>query len=296
MDLGRVGIWTFHLDQFPWAQVPEIVQELEALGYGSIWLPEAVNRDPLVSATLVLGATQRMSVGTGIASIYARGPMAMNAAWQTISEAYPGRFVLGMGVSHAPAVEGFHGTTYGPPLAAMRTYLDAMDSALFFAPRSPEPPRRVLAALGPKMLALAAERADGAHPYLVTPEHTKIARDVLGPGKLLAVEQKVALTPGDAAEGRRRGRTILGTYLGLPNYTNNWKRLGIATDDDLADGGSDRLVDAMVAWGDENAIRTRVQEHLDAGADHVCIQVITPEGYAGDPMGDWRILAPVLLD
>ena len=205
MDLGRVGVWTFHLDQFPWTQGPEFVQELETLGYGSIWLPEAVNRDPFVSATLVLGATQRLRVATGIASIYARGPMAMNAGWQTISEAFPGRFVLGMGVSHAPAVEGFHRTTYGPPLAAMRAYLDAMDTALFFAPRSPEPPRRVLAALGPKMLALAAARTDGAHPYLVTPEHTKTARDALGPDKLLAVEQKVALTPGDAAEGRRRG-------------------------------------------------------------------------------------------
>ena len=294
MDLGRVGIWTFHLDQQPWAQGRDTVQELEALGYGAVWLPEAVNRDPMVAATLTLGATDRLCVGTGIASLYARGAMAMNAAWQTISEAFPGRFVLGIGVSHQPAVEGFQRQTYGPPLTAMRNYLDAMDQSLFFAARSPEPPRRVLAALGPKMLALAAERADGAHPYLVTPEHTKTARDILGPDKILAVEQKVTLTT-DADEARRRGRAILGTYLGLPNYTNNWKRLGIATDDDLADGGSDRLVDAMVAWGDEAAVKQRVQEHLDAGASHVCVQVIPAEGYGGLPMDEWRTLAPVLV-
>jgi probable F420-dependent oxidoreductase len=292
VELGRVGIWA-HLDGEPMARAREHAAEIEALGYGALWTPEAVGRDVLVTSAAYLDATQRMVMATGIMPIYSRTAQTTNAAWHTIEEAHPGRFVLGLGVSHAPTVEGLQHTAYLPPLQAMRNYLDAMDGALYFGAQPAQPPRRVLAALGPKMLALAAEKADGAHPYNVTPDHTATAREILGPGKLLAVEQKVALeTDADAA--RRIGRETLAIYLTLPNYTNNWKRLGF-TDDDFANGGSDRLIDAMFAWGDEETIRRRVYEHLDAGADHVCVHIATSDGLAAVPDAEWRTLAPALL-
>ncbi len=292
MDLGRVGIWTFALDLQPIARAREVAAEVEELGYGAIWIPDAVGRDPLVHAALLLGGTSRIVVGTGIAQIYGRDPMTMTGGWKTISEAFPGRFVLGLGVSHQPMVEGLRGQTYGPPLTAMREYLERMDTAMYVAAEPIEPPRRVLAALGPKMLALAAERADGAHPYNVPPEHTARAREILGPEKLLAPEQAILLET-DPVEARRIGRGHMAIYLDLPNYMNNLRRFGI-TDDDIADGGSDRLVDMLVAWGDVDAVRARVQAHLDAGADHVTVQVLTPER-GTLPLDEWRELAPVLL-
>jgi probable F420-dependent oxidoreductase len=292
MDLGRVGIWTFALDLQPVARAREVAAELEELGYGAIWIPDAVGRDPLVHAALLLGGTNRIAVGTGIAQIYGRDPMTMTGGWKTISEAFPGRFVLGLGVSHQPMVEGLRGQTYGPPLTAMREYLERMDTAMYVAAEPTEPPRRVLAALGPKMLALAAERADGAHPYNVPPEHTARAREILGPEKLLAPEQAVLLET-DPVEARRIARGHMAIYLDLPNYMNNLRRFGI-TDDDIADGGSDRLVDTLVAWGDVDAARARVQAHLDAGADHVAVQVLTPER-GTLPLVEWRKLAPALL-
>ena len=292
MDLGPVGIWTFALDLQPVARAREVAAELEDLGYGAVWVPDAVGRDPLVHAALLLGGTDRIAIGTGIAQIYGRDPMTMTGGWKTISEAFPGRFVLGLGVSHQPMVEGLRGQTYGPPLTAMREYLDRMDTAMYVAAEPTEPPRRVLAALGPKMLALAAERADGAHPYNVPPEHTARAREILGPEKLLAPEQAVLLET-DPVEARRIARGHMAIYLDLPNYMNNLRRFGI-TDDDIADGGSDRLVDTVVAWGDVDAVRARVQAHLDAGADHVAVQVLTPER-GTLPLDDWRKLAPALL-
>jgi probable F420-dependent oxidoreductase len=292
MDLGRVGIWTFALDLQPIARAREVAGELEELGYGATWIPDAIGRDPLVHAALLLGGTNRIAVGTGIAQIYGRDPMTMTGGWKTITEAFPGRFVLGLGVSHQPMVEGLRGQTYGPPLTAMREYLERMDTAMYVAAEPTEPPRRVLAALGPKMLALAAERADGAHPYNVPPEHTARAREILGPEKLLAPEQAVLLET-DPVEARRTARAHMAIYLDLPNYMNNLRRFGI-TDDDIADGGSDRLVDTLVAWGDVDAIRARVQAHLDAGADHVAVQVLTPER-GTLPLDEWRKLAPALL-
>jgi probable F420-dependent oxidoreductase len=292
MDLGRVGIWTFSLDLQPSARAREVAAELEELGYTAIWVPDAVGRDPLVHATLLLGGTRRIAIGTGIAQIWGRDPLSMNAGWKSVSEAYPGRFVLGLGVSHQPMVEGLRGQTYGRPLTAMREYLDRMDASVFMAAEPPEPRRRVLAALGPKMLALAAERADGAHPYNVPPEHTARARKILGPDKLLAPEQAVVLET-DPAEARRIGRGHVAIYRDLPNYTNNLRRFGI-TDDDLAGDGSDRLVDTLVAWGDVEAIRARVHEHFDAGADHVAVQVLTADR-ATLPLREWRELAPALL-
>ena len=292
MDLGRVGIWTFTLDLQPVARAREVAAELEELGYGAIWIPDAIGRDPLVHAALLLGGTNHIAVGTGIAQIYGRDPMTMTGGWKTITEAFPGRFVLGLGVSHQPMVEGLRGQTYGPPLTAMREYLERMDTAMYVAAEPTEPPRRVLAALGPKMLALAAERADGAHPYNVPPEHTARAREILGPEKLLAPEQAVLLET-DPVEARRIARGHLAIYLDLPNYMNNLRRFGV-TDDDIADGGSDRLVDTLVAWGGVDAVRARVQAHLDAGADHVAVQVLKPDR-GTVPIDDWRKLAPALL-
>ena len=291
MDLGRIGLWTHALDPLPWTQARDVALEIEQLGFGTLWLPEAVNRDAMVHSTLVLGATTDLVVATGIVPLYARDAMTTNASWRTIEEAYPGRFALGLGVSHKPMVESIRKTTYTPPLATMRQYLDDMDASLFLAAQPTTPPRRVLAALGPKMLALSAERADGAHPYHATPEHTAMAREIVGPDKILAVEQSVVLST-DPEEARRVARASLAIYLGLPNYTNNWKRLGF-TDADLADGGSDRFVDAVVAWGDDDAIKSRVEQHLAAGAGHVCIQVIPTHG--GTPIEEWRRLSAALL-
>lgn len=289
--LGPVGIWTFALDQQPSSRVAEVLAELEELGYGAVWVPEAVGREAIANAAGLLAATRRMVVATGIANIYLRHPVAAAAAWRTLNEAHDGRFLLGLGVSHAPMVGGMLQQAWDRPLRRMREYLDVMDEAIFFAAPPAVPPSRVLAALGPKMLDLARERALGAHPYLVPVEHTARARDRLGPGPLLAPEQAVVLD-ADPSSARTTARDHLKGYLGLPNYADNLRRLGWS-DDDLADGGSDALVDALVAWGDEEAIVHRVRAHHEAGADHVCLQVLTPEPGAL-PLDAWRRLAPAL--
>lgn len=291
VDLGRVGVWTFSLDLQPATRAGELAAELEAMGWGAIWIPEAVGREAPVNAALLLGATERIAVGTGIANIYARDAMSMNAAWHTLSEAFPGRFLLGMGVSHQPSVEGLHGQAYGPPLTTMREYLDRMDASLFIAAQPSDPPERVLAALGPKMLELARDRTRGAHPYFVPPEHTEIARTILGDDRLLAPEQMVVLET-DPTKAREVARAAMGGYVGLPNYANNLRRLGF-TEDDLGGGISDRLVDAIVAWGDVDAIARRVRAHHDAGADHVCVQVL-PLDDIDAVMRGYRTLAEAL--
>lgn len=291
--LGRIGVWTFALDQQPAGRARELAAELEALGYGAIWIPEAVGRDALVNAYLLLSGTEHLTVATGIASIYARDAIAMNAGWQTVSEAFPGRFVLGLGVSHQPMVEGTRGREYGPPIPAMREYLEQMDAAPYLAAKPTVSPERVLAALGPKMLELARDHSAGAHPYNVPPEHTAQAREILGTGPLLAPEQMVLLET-DPARAREIARKTLAIYVPrLPNYTNNLRRLGF-TEDDVAAPLSDRLVDAIVAWGDADAIRARVQAHHDAGADHVCVQVL-PGNDIDRGMRDYRTLAAALL-
>jgi probable F420-dependent oxidoreductase len=291
MDLGRVGIWTFALDLQPLGAAREAAAELESLGFGTVWLPEAIGREPLVHAGLLLSSTSRLVLATGIASIYARDAMTAAAAQKTLEAAFPGRFVLGLGVSHQVMVEGIRGHTYDKPLTAMRRYLEAMDSAIYAADAPSTPTRRVLAALGPKMLELAATKADGAHPYLVPVEHTPIARAALGDGPLLSPEQAAVLST-DPDEARAIARQHLAVYLGLPNYANNWRRLGFG-DDDIAGGGSDRLVDALVVWGTVDDIRARVQAHLDGGADHVAVQLL-PANPNGLPMDGWRELAPAL--
>jgi probable F420-dependent oxidoreductase len=275
MQLGKLGVWA-GLDGMTAANALAFAQRTEGRGFGALWTPESRGRNVLVNAAWLLAGTSRLVIATGIANIYARDAMAMANAQRGLNEQSGNRFLLGLGVSHKPMVSNIRGHTYGPPVPTMRAYLDAMHSAPYQAPPPSELPRTVLAALGPKMLALAAERTDGAHPYCVTPEHTAAARRVLGPGKLLCPELMVLLET-DAAKARAAARTALSTYIQLENYANNWRRLGF-TDDDFAGGGSNRFVDANVAWGDESAIRKRIQLFWDAGADHVCIQSIHPSG------------------
>jgi probable F420-dependent oxidoreductase len=292
MNLGKVGIWTFALEMVPAAEAQAAAAEIETLGYGALWIPEALGREAFTHSALLLAATRRLPVATGIANIWARDAMAMAAAQKTLAEAYPGRFLLGMGVSHAPLVQGLRGHDYRRPLTMMRAYLDAMDAAPYASVAPATPPERCLGALHPKMLRLAAERTAGAHPYLVPPEHTARAREILGAGPLLAPEQAAVLET-DATTARQIARGHLATYLPLPNYARNLHSLGF-TDADLADGGSDRLVDAIVVWGTADAIAARVRAHHAAGADHVCVQVLGPDPRAL-PLAQWRALAPALL-
>lgn len=291
MNIGRVGIWSFGLELQPAARAQEAAAEIESLGYGALWIPEAMGREVFTHAGLLLAATRRIVIATGIANIWARDAMTMAAAQKTLTEAYPNRFLLGLGVSHAPLVETVRGHRYEKPLSAMRAYLDAMDVAPWIAPPPTTDLVRVIGALAPKMLKLAAARTAGAHPYFVPPEHTARARALMGPGPLLAPEQAVVLetTPTTA---REIARAHMMTYLGLPNYVNNLKRLGFS-DADVANGGSDRLVDAIVAWGDLDAVGRRVRAHFDAGADHVCVQVLDADPRAL-PLRQWRELAPAL--
>ncbi len=269
--LGRVGVWSFALQRLSAADAGAAMQEFERLGYPSVWMPESLgSKDVMAHAAILLGASSRAIVAPGIASIHARDPMAMANGAKALADAWPGRFVLGIGVSHAPSVK-VRGGEYGKPVEGMAAYLDAMDAAQYAGPDPSEPVPLVLAALGPRMLELAAARADGAHPYFVPVEHTPMARERLGPEPCLAVEQTAVLTT-DASEGRRIGRAFARHYLALPNYANNLRRLGWS-DEDIANDGIDRLIDAVVAWGDVDAIVSRVEAHLDGGADHVCIQL-----------------------
>ena len=292
IQLGSIGIWTRQLEDQPAAKAQEAAAELEQLGFGAIWFGEAYGREAFTHAGLLLAATRRIVIATGIANIYARDPVTMAAAQKTLAEAYPDRFVLGLGVSHVPLVEQMRGHRYEKPVPTMRAYLDAMDKAPYRAAPPTSKPIRMLAALGPKMLQLAAERTEGAHPYNVNPEHTAQARGILGSGPYLCPEQAVVLET-DAAKARQIGRAFLGIYLGLPNYANNFLRLGF-DEADLQNGGSDRLIDAIIGWGDLYAIRNRIRAHQSAGADHVCIQVLTEDPHAL-PMRQWRELAPALL-
>jgi probable F420-dependent oxidoreductase len=289
--LGRVGLWTRQLDIQPADRVRTTIAELEELGWGSLWSWEVFGREALTNAGLLLCATQRLVIGTGIANMWARDPVAMAAAQRTLAEAYPGRFVLGIGVSHAPIVDA-RGHRYQRPLERLRGYLDAMDAAPWQGPPLAEEPARVLAALGPRMLELAAERAAGALLYNNPPEATAVARSVVGSGPLLAVEQAV-LVEDDPAQARRIAREFIAFYLTLPNYVRAWERAGFGPQE-RADGGSDRLVDAVVAWGRPEAIAERVRAHLEAGADHVCLQVLESDPN-GLPVASWRVLAPALL-
>jgi probable F420-dependent oxidoreductase len=283
MRLTKLGVWAA-TDGLPAVQAAAFARHVESWGYSALWIPEAVGREVFGAAAWLLASTQALVVASGIANIYARDAVSAAAAQKGLNEQSGDRFLLGLGVSHIPLVEGVRQHQYGKPVATMRAYLQAMAAAPYRSVAPASVPKTVLAALGPKMLELAGERADGALPYNVPPEHTQRARALLPAGKLLCVEQAAILEP-EPGEARSIGRQFLSLYMGLPNYVDSWRRLGF-TDQDLAGGGSDRLIDAVIAWGDEKAIRARIEQHWQAGADHVCVQAVSRSG-----LPDERLLA-----
>ncbi len=288
MDLGKLGVWYF-LDGLSAPAAAATAQRIEKIGYQTLWIPETVGKHPFVTASWLLANTSTLNLATGIANIYHREPGVTLAGQMALAEQSGGRFLLGLGVSHKPMVEGVRGLQYGPPVPTMRTYLEKMAASPYQGVRPAESPKTVIAALGPKMLELAASKAQGAHPYFSSPDHTAMARKVMGKGPLLCVEQKVVLCD-DATTARKLARPVASIYLGLPNYRNNWLRMGL-TEADLENGGSDKFIDATFAWGNVERIKNRIQEHLDAGADHVCIQPVNPNGKFGDL--HWEVLEQI---
>lgn len=276
MDIKKLGVW-FFTEAMTAREAGDFARQVQDWGYGALWIPEATGRNSLVHASWLLSRTTTLVVATGIANVFGRDAQAMVGARHALNEQSDGRFLLGLGVSHAPLVERLRGHNYSKPLAYMKEYLEKMDRAMYVAPMPKEKGEVVLAALGPKMLELSRDKTDGAHPYNVTPEHTAKARAILGKGKKLYVEQKMMLET-DASKARAAARETLGMYLKLPNYRNAWFGMGFSQAE--VDGTADRFLDAMVAWGDEDAVAARIQAHLDAGADHVCIQPV-----GGEPAG-----------
>jgi len=284
MDLGQKGVFCF-TDALSPTQLIELAQRTEELGYATLWYPEVLSYESFGLGGFLLAHTKKLIIASGIANIYARDAAATKQGQHTLAKLYDGRFLLGLGVSHVPLVKDARGHEYRPPVATMRAYLEGMDKAAAIAPPLDEPPPTVLAALRPQMIALAARRTAGAVPYNVTPEHTARARTIMGPNKWLCVEQKVLLV-NEPTKAREIARQVMAFYLPLTNYRNNWKRLGFA-DEDLEGGGSHRFLDGMVAWGSETAIRQRIQAHFDAGANHVRIQPLHPDG---QPVPDYNAL------
>jgi probable F420-dependent oxidoreductase len=270
-QLGRLGVW-YPIDRLDGAGIRRLLGMVEDLGYSTFWYPEALGYESLSIASFMLANTKRLIIGSSIANIYARDPFTARRGLCTLSSLYDDRFILGLGVSHAPMVEKLRGHVYDKPVPTMRRYLDG----LYEDPSNAAEWPLMIAALGPLMLKLAAERTAGALPYNVTPEHTRKARATLGPDKLLAVEQKVCLET-DPVAARAHARRELHRYMAMTNYRNNWLRIGF-TEADLADGGSDRFIDAMVLWGDAATIARGLTAHLQAGANHVCIQPVHAEG------------------
>jgi probable F420-dependent oxidoreductase len=288
MKLERVGVWSSELRRHPdRGAIADAAAELEELGYSALWFPGGQGGPVMEAAEHLLASTRRVPVATGILNIWMHDPQEVAVEHARLVREHDGRFLLGLGIGHAPSVNAKEPGLYRKPYSKMRSYLDALDAA---APPVPAG-ERILAALKPRMLELSRDRSLGAHPYFVPVEHTAVARERLGPGALLAPEQAVVLET-DPTRARERARSHMGRYLELPNYTGNLLELGF-DEADIAQGGSDRLVDAIVAWGDEAAIADRVRAHREAGADHVCIQVVgVPQGEL--PLGEWRALAPAL--
>jgi probable F420-dependent oxidoreductase len=289
MGLGPIGVWGtgIWLQEARRQEATEVAAELEELGYTSLWLSAGFGSGVPALFDDLLGATRTLTVASGILSIWHSTPAQTATAVADLQRDHPGRFMLGLGASHAPRVER-NGQEYARPYSRMVDYLDALDQG---TPATP-PERRVLAALGPRMLRLSADRSAGAHPYFVPVEHTAYAREVLGEGPLLVPEQAVVLET-DPERARAIARHHMARYLGLPNYTNNLRRLGWA-ESDVAGGGSDQLVDAIVAWGEPGAVTERLQAHLDAGADTVLVQALGAEREQF-PRHDYRALAGVLF-
>ncbi len=284
--LNGTGIWSSGLRYGDASAAADAAAELESLGYTALWLPD-IGGDVFASVENLLGVTSTATIATGILNLWMHDAAETAAQHRRLTDAHGRRFLVGIGVSHAPLVNMLEADRYRHPLAATRAYLDGIAASPTPIPADD----MVLAALGPKMLELARTRTGGTHPYWVTPEHTAVAREALGPDGLVAPEQAVVVET-DAERARAIARFHLTSYFSLPNYVNNWRRFGI-TDDDLLDGGSDRLVDQLVVWGDEATIAERVQEHREAGADHVCVQVLTDDR-VGMPLDRWRQLAPAL--
>jgi probable F420-dependent oxidoreductase len=285
MDIRGTGIWSAGLRYGDPAIAAEAAAELEELGYSALWVPD-VGGDVFDVVERLMAATKTTTIATGILNLWMHSAAETADAHTRLTAAHGDRFLVGIGVSHAPLIDADEPGRYRKPLAAVATFLDGLDAA----PLPLASSARVLAALGPKMLEMARTRTAGAHPYNVTPEHTAMARAALGPSSLLLPEQAVALTTDPELAGKL-GREHLQHYLALPNYTNNLRRFGFG-DDDFSAGGSRRLIDALVAWGDEDTIESRVRQHRDAGANHVCIQVLSEEGLF--PRQAWRDLAPAL--
>lgn len=283
------GVW-FSPEGLTGEQLVTFGQRIEALGYSKLWVGETFGRDPFAQLAAIGAATSTLGLASGIANIYHRHPGVMLMGANTVAEATGGRMILGVGVSSPAIVSKVRGIDYGKPLAFLRTYLEAMEASMYTAVAPAEPVPVVLAALGPKMLELAAEKTAGAHPYNTTPEHTAMAREVMGPDAGLFVEQKVIFTE-DPAVARATGGKVLRFYSRAPGYVNAWKRMGFS-DDDISTQSA-RLVDAIVAWGTADQIEARLQEHADAGASHVCIHPLHPEDGQGQPDDDALVaLAP----
>jgi probable F420-dependent oxidoreductase len=290
MDIGKVGIW-FFLDAMTAAESVEFARKAEKLGYGALWIPEAVGREPFAHSAYLAAQTERIVFATGIANIWARDPITMSAASKTVADVSGGRFLLGIGVSHKPLVANLRGHSYDKPYSYMREYLPKIKSALYRAPMPKQPVPIVIAALHPKMLQLSATEADGTHTYFVPPEHTAKARAAIGPKPWICAAQAIILET-DAAKARAAARTYMKTYVPrLPNYTNNLKALGWK-DEEFANGCSDKLVDAIVAWGSEDQIRARIDAHLKAGATHVCILPLRVDNESLPDMHAMEALAP----
>jgi probable F420-dependent oxidoreductase len=274
MKIDKLAVWINTMG-YRSADLVAFARRLEGWGYGTLWINDGMGSDPMVLAAKLLAGTERLQIALGVANVYSRDPTMMIGAQYGLNEQWDNRFLLGMGVSHTFIVEGMRGHAYAKPVATMRAYLEAMAGLQYPGPPPSEKPLTVIAALGPKMLELAASVTDGAHPFSTTPQHTAMARKILGTSKLLLVEQKIMLER-DTKIARTVGRGLVTGLASMPNYRNNFLRMGF-TDEDFADGGSDRGADAMLAWGDVAAIRTRIQEHWDAGADQVSIQIM-PKG------------------
>jgi len=262
----------------------DFAQRVEALGYSALWIPDTIGRDPFVNSATLLQATESLIVATGIANIWVRHPGTMKQGAMSLAEMSGNRFLLGIGVSHQPMVEGVRGIDYSKPLSAMKKYLEGIDASPYRGVPTEMPPV-VLAALGPKMLELSRDASAGAHPYWTTPEHTAMASELLGPDSMLCVEQKVCLTT-NPEEGRAKGAEQVAVYSALANYRNNWLRLGFTNEQ--IDGDDPDFIDAVFAWGDADALNARVQAHYDAGATHVCIQPVHPTAERGTV--DWDCL------
>jgi probable F420-dependent oxidoreductase len=287
IDIGRTGIWSASLRYGDQSEAAELAGELESLGYSALWIPD-IGGDLWNPLQNLLGATRTAVIATGILNLWMHEPEETAREHARLVAEHGNRFLCGIGISHRPLIDRVKEPgTYRKPIEMMARYLDGLDAA----PTALAADNRVLAALGPKMLELARSRTAGTHPYLVTPELTRQARDGVGPDRLVASEQAIVLET-DPTKARALARQHLSGYLSLPNYANNWRRQGF-TEGDIADGGSDRLVDALVVWGDETAAAARLQEHRDAGANHVCIQVIAEDPRAFTP-DEWRALAPAL--